>query len=153
MKRVLNICIQLGMIDFIEKLPADFNTLVGEHGATLSGGQKQRLAIARALYRQPKILIMDEATSSLDSEAELHVQQTIKQLKSEGKTIIIIAHRLSTVLLADNIVVLEDGKLIEQGAHTELYQKQGKYYSLWQKQMPDFNRINTQFEQSKTSKI
>lgn len=144
MKRVLNICTQLGMIDFIEKLPAGFSTLVGEHGATLSGGQKQRLAIARALYRHPQILIMDEATSSLDSEAEHHVQQTIKRLKFEGKTILIIAHRLSTVLLADNIVVLEDGKLIEQGAHEELYKQQGKYFSLWQKQMPDFKSINTQ---------
>jgi ATP-binding cassette subfamily B protein len=151
MKRVLNICTQLGMIDFIEKLPAGFNTLVGEHGATLSGGQKQRLAIARALYRQPQILIMDEATSSLDSEAEHHVQHTIKQLKSEGKTILIIAHRLSTVLLADNIVVLENGKLIEQGAHIELYQKQGKYYSLWKKQIPDFKSINTQISQPQTS--
>lgn len=149
MKRVLKICTQLGMINFIENLPVGFNTLVGEHGATLSGGQKQRLAIARALYRQPQILIMDEATSSLDSEAEHHVQQTIKQLKSEGKTILIIAHRLSTVLLADNIVVLEAGKLIEQGAHTELYQKQGKYYSLWQKQMPDFKSLK--FSQSQTS--
>jgi ATP-binding cassette subfamily B protein len=151
MKRVLNICTQLGMIDFIEKLPAGFNTLIGEHGATLSGGQKQRLAIARALYRQPQILIMDEATSSLDSEAEHHVQQTIKHLKSEGKTILIIAHRLSTVLLADNILVLENGKLIEQGAHTKLYQRQGKYYSLWQKQMPDFNSTSTQLSQSQTS--
>lgn len=144
MPRVLGICNQLGMIEFIEKLPAGFNTLVGEHGATLSGGQKQRLAIARALYRTPEILIMDEATSSLDSEAEYHVQQTIKQLKREGKTILIIAHRLSTVLLADNIVVLENGKLIEQGTHPELYGQQGKYYSLWQKQMPVFENQNTQ---------
>ncbi len=138
MKKVLNIFTQLGMIDFIEKLPAGLNTLVGEHGANLSGGQKQRLAIARALYRQPQILLLDEATSSIDSEAERHVQQTIKQLKAEGKTIIIITHRLSSVLLADNIVVLENGKLTEQGSHSELYQKGGKYYSLWQKQMPDF---------------
>lgn len=151
MPRVFEICKHLGIIEFIEKLPAGFNTLVGEHGATLSGGQKQRLAIARALYRQPQILIMDEATSSLDSEAEHHVQQTIKQLQSEGKTILIIAHRLSTVLLADNIVVLENGKLIEQGMHNELYQKEGKYYSLWQKQMPDFNSINTQLPLSQTS--
>ena len=92
---------------------------------------------------------MDEATSSLDSKAENHVQQTIKQLKLEGKTTIIIAHRLSTVLLADSIVVLENGQLIEQGTHSELYQKQGKYYSLWQKQMPGFNSINTLFEQSR----
>ncbi|MCK5730941.1 MAG: peptidase domain-containing ABC transporter [Draconibacterium sp.] len=137
MPRVLTICKQLGMIDFIEKLPNGFNTFVGEHGATLSGGQKQRLAIARTLYRNPDILVMDEATSSLDSEAEHHVKKAIKQLKTEGKTIIIIAHRLSTVLLADNIVVLEDGKLIEQGAHKELYNQKGKYYGLWQKQMPE----------------
>jgi ATP-binding cassette subfamily B protein len=136
MPHVLEICKQLGMIEFIEKLPAGFNTLVGEHGATLSGGQKQRLAIARALYRNPKILIMDEATSSLDSEAEYHVQQTIKQMKAEGKTILIIAHRLSTVLLADNIVALENGKLIEQGPHAELYACKGKYYEMWQKQIP-----------------
>ena len=136
MPGVLEICQQLGMIDFIEKLPAGFNTMVGEHGATLSGGQKQRLAIARALYRNPRILIMDEATSSLDSEAEYHVQQTIKQLKDDGKSIIIIAHRLSTVQLADNIVLLENGKLIEQGNHAELYAQQGRYFNLWQKQMP-----------------
>ena len=149
MPRVLEICQHLGMIDFIEKLPGGFNTLVGEHGATLSGGQKQRLAIARALYRNPEILIMDEATSSLDSEAEHHVQQTIKLLKSEGKTIIIIAHRLSTVLLADKIVVLENGKLIEQGSHGELYAQQGKYFNLWQKQMPVFeDNLTTQISQS-----
>jgi ABC-type multidrug transport system fused ATPase/permease subunit len=137
MPRVLEICKQLGMVNFIEKLPDGFNTLVGEHGATLSGGQKQRLAIARALYRQPEILIMDEATSSLDSQAEYHVQNTIKQLKKEGKTIIIIAHRLSTVLLSDSIVVLENGKLLEQGTHPELYAGKGIYYELWQKQMPE----------------
>lgn len=135
--RVLEICRQLGMIDFIEKLPNGFNTYVGEHGATLSGGQRQRLAIARALYRNPEILVMDEATSSLDPIAEQHVQQTIKQLKSEGKTIIIIAHRLGTVLLADNIVVLENGKLVEQGPHATLYASRGKYYEMWQKQIPE----------------
>ncbi len=136
MKKVLEISKQLGIIDFIEKLPDGFNTFVGEHGATLSGGQKQRLAIARALYRQPEILIMDEATSSLDSDAELHVQQTIKELKEQGKTIIIIAHRLSTVMLADNIVVLENGKLLEQGVHKELYAQKGTYFNLWKKQIP-----------------
>lgn len=137
MPRILKICKQLDMIQFIEKLPNGFNTFVGEHGATLSGGQKQRLAIARALYRNPKILILDEATSSLDSNAEQYVQQTIKQLKKEGKTIIIIAHRLGTILLADNILLLENGKLIEQGSHDKLYAEEGKYYKLWQKQIPE----------------
>jgi len=138
MERILGICKQLGILSFIEKLPAGFNTYLGENGATLSGGQKQRLAIARALYRQPEILILDEATSSLDSESEEYVQQTIAHLKAQGKTIIVIAHRLSTVMNADKIVVLEEGKLIEEGTHGELYQKQGKYYKMWQKQVPGF---------------
>ena len=148
MKRILEICRQLGMIEFIEKLPDGFNTLVGEHGASLSGGQKQRLSIARALYRNPKILIMDEATSSLDSEAEYQVQETCRLLKEEGQTILIIAHRLSTVLLADSIVVLDNGKLIEQGTHSELYAQKGKYFTLWQKQMPNHNILNTQVSHS-----
>ncbi|MBI9063809.1 MAG: peptidase domain-containing ABC transporter [Marinilabiliaceae bacterium] len=143
MEHILVICKQLGILAFIEKLPAGFNTYLGENGATLSGRQKQRLAIARALYRQPEILILDEATSSLDSESEDYVQQTIAQLKDQGKTIIIIAHRLSTVMNADKIVVLEEGKLIEEGTHGELYQKQGKYYKMWQKQVPAFLNTNT----------
>ncbi len=138
MERILAICKQLGILSFIEKLPAGFNSYLGENGATLSGGQKQRLAIARALYRQPEILILDEATSSLDSESEEYVQQSIAQLKAQGKTIIVIAHRLSTVMNADKIVVLEDGKLMEEGTHGSLYQQQGKYYRMWQKQVPAF---------------
>jgi ATP-binding cassette subfamily B protein len=126
----------LGMMPFIEKLPAGFHTYLGENGASLSGGQKQRLAIARALYKKPEILILDEATSSLDSESEQFVQQTVKQLRSQGKTIIIIAHRLSTVVNADNIVVLENGKVIEQGMHEELYVAKGRYFQMWEKQIP-----------------
>lgn len=136
MEHILEICKTLGMINFIEKLPAGFNTYIGENGATLSGGQKQRLAIARALYKNPEILILDEATSSLDSESESFVQQTIQTLKNEGKTILIIAHRLSTVVNADKIVVLENGKLIEEGSHDKLYEKRTKYYELWQRQFP-----------------
>ena len=136
MPKVLSICKQLNMLDFIEKLPGGFNTHIGEHGTTLSGGQKQRLAIVRALYRDPAILILDEATSSLDSEAEQYVQQTIKQLKNEGKTIIIIAHRLGTVINADKIAVLKNGKLMEEGSHSQLWRQKGIYYSMWQKQMP-----------------
>lgn len=136
MERVLSICKQLGILEFIEKLPAGFETYLGENGASVSGGQKQRLAMARALYRDPEILLLDEATSSLDPESESYVQNTIEQLKSEGKTIIVIAHRLSTVMDADKIVVLENGKLMEEGTHHELYEKQGKYFQMWQKQMP-----------------
>ncbi len=136
MERVLSICKQLGILDFIEKLPAGFDTYLGENGASVSGGQKQRLAIARALYRNPEILLLDEATSSLDPESESYVQGTINQLKSEGKTIIVIAHRLSTVMDADKIVVLKDGHLMEEGTHFELYEQKGKYFQMWQKQMP-----------------
>jgi ATP-binding cassette subfamily B protein len=136
LQRIVEICSMLGMMSFIEKLPAGFTTYLGENGASLSGGQKQRLAIARALYKNPEILILDEATSSLDSESEQYVQQTIRQLKNQGKTIIIIAHRLSTVLNADNIVVLENGKVIEQGMHEELYAAGGRYFQMWKKQIP-----------------
>lgn len=136
MPKILTICKQLDMLDFIEKLPNGFNTYVGEHGTTLSGGQKQRLAIARAIYRDPSILILDEATSSLDSEAEQHVQQTINQFKNEGKTVIIIAHRLGTVINADKIAVLKNGNLMEEGTHSRLWGQKGIYYSMWQKQIP-----------------
>lgn len=136
MERVVNICKSLGILKFIEQLPANFNTYIGENGATLSGGQKQRLAIARALYRQPEILLLDEATSSLDSESEKYVQNTITSLKNQGKTIILIAHRLSTVVNADKIVVLEQGKLMEEGNHDKLFNKKGKYYDMWKHQFP-----------------
>lgn len=136
MERVVKICKNLGILSFIESLPANFGTYIGENGATLSGGQKQRIAIARALYRQPEILLMDEATSALDSESEQYVKNTLQKLRKEGKTIVLIAHRLSSVINADKIVVLENGKLIEQGNHEELYRKQGKYYTMWQQQFP-----------------
>jgi ATP-binding cassette subfamily B protein len=134
LQKIVAICTMLGMMPFVEKLPAGFNTYLGENGASLSGGQKQRLAIARALYKNPEILLLDEATYSLDSESEQFVQQTIQQLKNQGKTIVIIAHRLSTVINADKIVVLENGKVIEQGAHHELYATKGQYFQMWKKQ-------------------
>ncbi|MDR0682423.1 MAG: ATP-binding cassette domain-containing protein, partial [Dysgonamonadaceae bacterium] len=136
LQRITGICSMLGMMPFIEKLPAGFDTYLGENGASLSGGQKQRLAIARALYKNPEILILDEATSSLDSESEQFVQQTIQQFKNQGKTIIIIAHRLSTVVNADKIVVLENGQVIEQGSHDELFALRGRYSQMWEKQIP-----------------
>jgi len=138
-ERLIAICKSLGMLSFIEKLPGGFNALIGENGATLSGGQRQRIAIARALYRNPEILFFDEATSSLDSESEFFVLETINRLKQEGRTVVIIAHRLSTVVNADKIAVLENGKLIEEGNHLQLWEARGKYYQMWQKQIPHFN--------------
>jgi ATP-binding cassette subfamily B protein len=137
-ERIIDICKALGMLGFIEKLPGGLNTYIGENGATLSGGQKQRIAIARALYRNPEILVFDEATSSLDSESEYFVQQAINQMKAAGKTVVVIAHRLSTVVNADKIAVLENGKLLEEGSHSQLWTAEGRYYQMWQKQLPTF---------------
>ena len=136
MRRVIGICHQLGILDFVEKLPNGFATQLGERGAGLSGGQKQRLAIARALYRDPEILILDEATSALDTASEQYVQRTLQQLRAAGKTIILIAHRLSTVMQADKIVVLAAGRLVEEGTHEELLQATGAYHLLWQQLLP-----------------
>ncbi|RPD46382.1 peptidase domain-containing ABC transporter [Hymenobacter sediminis] len=136
MRRIISICKQLGILEFVEKLPHGFATQLGERGAGLSGGQKQRLAIARALYRCPEILILDEATSALDTVSEQYVQQTLQQLRDEGRTVILIAHRLSTIMHADKIVVLGAGKLLEEGTHNELLHKVGAYYTLWQQLIP-----------------
>jgi ATP-binding cassette subfamily B protein len=137
MDRIVSIVQQLGLVQFIEKLPNGFNTQIGENGTSLSGGEKQRLAIARALYKNPEILIFDEATSSLDSESEQHVKAVIQNLKQQGKTMLIIAHRLSTVIDADKIAILENGVLIEEGNHSTLFKKGTRYYELWQKQLPN----------------
>lgn len=134
MQRVLTICNRLGITDFIERMPDGFKTHLGENGASLSGGQRQRIAIARALYRDPEILILDEATSALDSASEQFVQQTVQYLRQMGKTIIIIAHRLSTVKKADKIVVLEQGRLIEEGSHKDLLQNGKAYSQFWTQQ-------------------
>jgi ATP-binding cassette subfamily B protein len=134
MKRIVSICSALGIMEFIEKLPANFYTHLGENGAALSGGQKQRIAIARALYKNPEILLLDEATSSLDSASENYVQRMIEILKVEQKTIIVIAHRLSTVMHADKIVVLQGGLVAEEGTHADLIHKQGTYFDLWRQQ-------------------
>jgi ATP-binding cassette subfamily B protein len=134
MQRMIDICTQLGIISFIESLPEGFQTYLGENGATLSGGQKQRIAIARALYRNPEILILDEATSSLDSASEQYVQRTIDLLVQQQKTIIIIAHRLTTIRNANHIMVLDKGKVIEEGNHEQMMLANGHYSNLWQQQ-------------------
>ncbi|TCD27846.1 peptidase domain-containing ABC transporter [Pedobacter psychrodurus] len=120
MQRIIDIATKLGLIGFIEALPKGFQTYLGENGTALSGGQRQRIAIARALYRNPEILILDEATSSLDSVSEQHVQRMIELLKAEQKTVIVITHRSSTLNNADKIIVLDKGLVVEQGSHQEL---------------------------------
>ncbi|HLV45581.1 MAG TPA: peptidase domain-containing ABC transporter, partial [Flavobacterium sp.] len=133
-QRVLDISKELGITEFVEKLPNGFETYIGENGAMLSGGQKQRIAIARALYKNPAILLMDEATSALDTKSEETIKRAIDNFKSKGKTIIVIAHRLSTIANADNIIVMENGTIAEQGSHSELLSIKGKYFDLWNRQ-------------------
>ncbi len=124
-------------LEFIEKLPDGFDTLVGERGVKLSGGQRQRIAIARAILKDAPILLLDEATSALDSESEKLIQQSLETLM-KGRTSIVIAHRLSTIAKLDRIVVLEKGKIIEDGTHTELLKQKGVYASLWAHQSGGF---------------
>lgn len=133
-QRILDITKKLGILSFVEKLPNGFQTYLGENGALLSGGQKQRIAIARALYKNPEILILDEATSSLDTESELVIQNTLNEFRSQGKTMVVIAHRLSTIANADTILVMKNGQIIEQGNHQELISKDSVYKSMWEKQ-------------------
>jgi ATP-binding cassette subfamily B protein len=135
--KVMDICNKLGMMSFIEDLPNGFNTYLGENGATLSGGQQQRIAIARALYRNPEILILDEATSSLDSKAETFVHNTLRLLKEESKTVIVIAHRLSTIIMAQRVIMLEKGKVVQDGSYSELSDQEGPFRTMWMHQAFD----------------
>ena len=134
MQRVIDLTKQLGILSFIEQLPNGFQTHLGENGSQLSGGQRQRIAIARALYKNPEILILDEATSSLDTDSEQVIQATLNELKRTGKTLIVIAHRLSTIAHSDTILVLKNGQLIEQGTHQELLARETTYKGMWEKQ-------------------
>ena len=123
--------------DFIERLPKGYGTLVGERGVKLSGGERQRVAIARAFLADAPILILDEATSALDSESEVLIQQAMERLM-EGRTSIVIAHRLSTVRALDRILVFDKGRIVEEGTHQALYRRQGLYRRLCDHQGLEF---------------
>jgi ATP-binding cassette, subfamily B, heavy metal transporter len=121
------------LLEFIEGLPLGWDTRVGERGLKLSGGEKQRVGIARVVLKNPRILILDEATSSLDSATEAEVQAAL-EAASKGRTTVVVAHRLSTIADADQIVVLENGRIVERGAHAALIAREGLYASLWKRQ-------------------
>jgi ATP-binding cassette subfamily B protein len=129
---------QANALEFIEKLPSGFETLTGERGVKLSGGQRQRIAIARAILKDAPILVLDEATSALDTESEKLIQEALKHLMS-GRTSIVIAHRLSTVAELDRIVVLNDGRIVEDDTHAELIKRGGTYAKLWNRQTGAIN--------------
>ena len=126
--------------DFINQFPLRYETMLEENGSNLSGGQKQRLAITRALLKKPDILIMDEATSNLDSITEKAIERTINE-HTHGITTLIIAHRLSTIMRCDKIYVMDKGEFVESGTHHELMDKRGLYYDLWKEQLPETNEI------------
>jgi subfamily B ATP-binding cassette protein MsbA len=116
--------------EFTDRFPDGLDTLIGERDVKLSGGQRQRVAIARALLANPKILILDEATSNLDTESEMYIQESLQGLM-KGRTTFVIAHRLSTIRRADQILVIEDGQIVERGSHEDLIKKEGRYYQLY----------------------
>jgi subfamily B ATP-binding cassette protein HlyB/CyaB len=124
-------CAQLaGAHEFILQLPLGYDTLIGERGSKLSGGQRARIAIARALATNPKVLLLDEATAALDYESERAIHDNMTQICA-GRTVFIVAHRLPTLRLANRILVLDAGRVVEVGSHAELIQKQGRYASLY----------------------
>lgn len=135
--KVMTLCQKLGMTEFIESLPDGFSSSVGENGVRLSGGQKQRIAIARALYNDPEIIILDEATSSLDSRSEMYVKEMLTRLKEEGKTVVIVTHRLTTIGVADRIVVLDRGTVVQDGTGPELSAREGHFRDLFVAQDTD----------------
>jgi ATP-binding cassette subfamily B protein len=128
---VIQLCQQVGLDDFIRSLPEGYHTVLQEQGSDLSGGQKQKIGIVRALYRRPSVLLLDEATASLDTISESAVQECLQYYRRRGVTIMIVAHRLTTLQFCDEILVLQDGKLIERGSHDELIQQLGLYATMW----------------------
>ncbi len=118
---------------FITELPNGYDTFVGDKGMRLSGGQAQRIAVARAMIREPEVLIFDEATNNLDNISEAAVQKAIDEI-SKDHTVIVVAHRLSTIVNADKIIVLDDGRVVEQGTHEQLVENKGAYWKLYRSQ-------------------
>ena len=131
LEQILEAAKKAGADEFIQKLPKRYDTVLGEYGGGLSGGEKQRLALARALLGNPSLIILDEATSSLDTVSEMEIHKVIKQLKSENIAVILIAHRLTTVMNCDKIFVMKDGKIIQQGTHKNLLIENGLYKEMW----------------------
>jgi ATP-binding cassette subfamily B protein len=132
-------CRAANIHDFIAGLPEGYDTVVGNRGYRLSGGEKQRVAIARVILKNPRILVLDEATSSLDSQSEALIQEALERIM-KNRTSLVIAHRLSTILAADVILVLEAGRLVERGTHAELLAQGGLYASLYETQFRSGNR-------------
>lgn len=130
-EKIISLCRKLGMTEFIESLPGGFSSSIGENGVQLSGGQKQRIAIARSLYTDPEIIILDEATSSLDSRSEMFVKELLLRLKEEGKTVIVVTHRPATIRIADRIIVLDRGKVVQNGTWSDLSGKEGHFRDLF----------------------
>jgi ATP-binding cassette subfamily B protein len=135
-EQVLDAARRAGLAELVEELPDGLDTRVGERGLTLSGGQRQRVAIARALVAQPRILILDDATSSVDATTESRIKSALAEVM-RGRTTFVIAHRLSTIALADEVVVLEDGEIVAQGTHEELMEQSGLYREIAEKGLPD----------------
>jgi len=133
-QKVLSLCRQLGLGELLDAMPGGLHATLGEHGVNLSGGQRQRVAIARALYREPELLVLDEATSSLDTLSERYVRHAVRAFVEEGKTAIVIAHRLSTVAQADRVVVLDRGRVVEEGSAAALLERRGAYWEMWSEQ-------------------
>ncbi len=131
LEEIITAAKKAGAHEFIERLPRRYDTILGEHGGGLSGGEKQRLALARALLGNPSLLILDEATSNLDTVSEMEIHKVIRDLRDEGISVILIAHRLTTVMGCDNIFVMSDGKVVQHGAHSQLLNQEGLYRELW----------------------
>jgi ATP-binding cassette, subfamily B, heavy metal transporter len=141
--------------DFVVRLPEGYETKVGERGLKLSGGEKQRVGIARTLLKNPPILILDEATSALDTQTERSIQESLAEM-GQGRSVITIAHRLSTIADADQILVLDEGQVIERGLHDELLEQGGVYAAMWQRQImegEDFASPLVEFEGAKPAPL